>query len=564
MARAGGLDRRSGAAVRQTHAKNDEIAWKCALASTAVDPVYEAPAGVEFGCFRILPHRREVLADGRPIELGGRAFDILVALIEANGSVVSKDELISRVWPGRVVEEGNLRAQIRALRMALRDPDLIRTVAGRGYQFTGEVRRSDVHRQWSPNQEVTHAATTVAPRLSIMVLPFVNLSDDREQQYFADGITEDLTTDLSRFSVMSVISRNTAFTYRNRPSDTKQIGRELGVRYVLEGSVRRSGTQVRVTAQLIDAETDRHLWADRLDSDAGDLFALQNEITSRIAIALDLELVGAEAARPIVQPDALAYILRARALYLGRAPTRCNYAEQITLYERALALDPGSEKAQSFLAARLAARVLDQMTDSAASDLARAETLAERALTAFPKRPLAHYAKAEVLRAQQRFEEAISEYEAVLATNRNWVHAIAALGYCKFVTGAIEEVIPAQERAIWLSPRDPQIWQYYYWIGQVHLLQSRIDEAILWFEKARSGNPEHPLPHAYLASAYALKGETEPAAAELALARGLNADNRYWSIARLREVGSFGVPKIRALFEATYIVGLRKAGMAEE
>ena len=212
-----------------------------------------------------------------------------------------------------------------------------------------------------------------------MVLPFINLSDDREQQYFADGITEDLTTDLSRLADMSVISRNTAFTYRNRPADTKQIGRELRVRYVLQGSVRRSGTQVRVTAQLIDAETDTHLWADRLDSDAGDLFALQNEITSRIAIALDLELVGAEAARPIVQPDALAYILRARALYLGRVPTRYNYAEQITLYERALALDPGSEKAQSFLAAQLAARVLDQMTDSAAFDHARAETLAERA-----------------------------------------------------------------------------------------------------------------------------------------------------------------------------------------
>ena len=531
--------------------------------SPAMEPVPQAPASVEFGRFRILPRRREVLVDGWPIELGGRAFDVLLTLIEANGAVVDKDELVSRVWPGRIIEEGNLRAQIRALRIALADRGLIRTVAGRGYQFTAEVRSRGVRDQAPMEQEVTDPAPAVAPRLSIVVLPFINLSDDREQQYFADGITEDLTTDLSRLADMSVISRNTAFTYRNRPADTKQIGRELGVRYVLQGSVRRSGTQVRVTAQLIDAETDRYLWADRLDSDVGDLFALQNEITSRIAIALDLELVGAEAARPIVQPDALAYILRARALYLGRAPTRCNYAEQITLYERALALDPGSEKAQSFLAAQLAARVLDQMTDSAASDLARAETLAERALTAFPKRPLAHYAKAEVLRAQQRFEEAISEYEAVLATNRNWVHAIAALGYCKFVTGAIEEVIPAQERAICLSPRDPQIWQYYYWIGQVHLLQSRIDEAILWFEKARSGDPEHPLPHAYLASAYALKGETGRATAELDQAQALASDDRYSSIARLRAVGPFGGPKIRALFEATYFVGLRKAGMPE-
>src|SRR6516165_6696108 len=137
-----------------------------------------------------------------------------------------------------------------------------------------------------------------APRLSIVVLPFTNLGDDREQQYFADGITEDLTTDLSRLGNMFAISRNTAFTYRNRPIDTKQIGREVGVRYVLEGSVRRSGSHVRVNAQLIDTETDAHLWAERFDCDTGDLFALQDQVTSRIAVALNLELIGAEATRP--------------------------------------------------------------------------------------------------------------------------------------------------------------------------------------------------------------------------------------------------------------------------
>jgi TolB-like protein len=221
-----------------------------------------------------------------------------------------------------------------------------------------------------------------------VVLPFINLSDDREQQYFADGVTEDLTTDLSRLENMLVISRNTAFTYRKRPTDTKQIGRELAVRYVLEGSVQRSGNRVRV--QLIDAETDTHLWADRFNSDAGDLFALQNEITSRIAVALNVELVGAEAARPTVQPDALDCILRARALYLGNVPTRQNYAEQIALYERALELDPGSGKVRSFLAWQLAARVLDQMTETPASDIARAATLADRTLAMFPSTALAH------------------------------------------------------------------------------------------------------------------------------------------------------------------------------
>jgi adenylate cyclase len=188
---------------------------------------------------------------------------------------------------------------------------------------------------------------TVAPRLSIVVLPFVNLSTDPEQQYFTDGITENVTTDLSRIADMFVISRNTAFSYQNKRIDTKQIGRELGVRYVLEGSVRQSGNQLRVTAQLIDAETDAHLWAERFDRDTGDLFALQNEITSRIAVALNMELLGAEAVRPTAHPDALDYILRGRAANL-KPSSRDKYAEEIRLFERALALHPRSVEAQSW------------------------------------------------------------------------------------------------------------------------------------------------------------------------------------------------------------------------
>ena len=163
--------------------------------------------------------------------------------------------------------------------------------------------------------------TLVAPRLSIVVLPFANLSNDPDQQYFADGISEDLTTDLSRIADMLVISRNTAFTYRNKPIDGKQISRELGVRYLVEGSVQRSADRVRVTAQLIDAETHAHLWADRFDRDVRDLFVVQNEITRRIAAALHQELVDTEAARPTEHPDALDYVLRARAAW-NRPPTR--------------------------------------------------------------------------------------------------------------------------------------------------------------------------------------------------------------------------------------------------
>jgi TolB-like protein len=221
----------------------------------------------------------------------------------------------------------------------------------------------------------------VAPRLSIVVLPFANLSNDPEQGYFAHGITEDLTTDLSRLAPMLVISHNTAFTYRNKPVNTKQIGRELGVRYLLEGSVQRSGNEVRVNAQLIDAETDAHLWAERFDGDTGDLFSLQSEITSRIAGSLNLELTAREAARPTAHPDALDYILRGRAAY-SKPASHDTYAEAISFYERALDLDPQCAETRSLLARTLAARAMDGMTDTAAADLANAEGLARRALAA--------------------------------------------------------------------------------------------------------------------------------------------------------------------------------------
>jgi adenylate cyclase len=404
----------------------------------------------------------------------------------------------------------------------------------------------------------------VAPRLSIVVLPFANLSDDREQQYFADGVNEDLTTDLSRIGGSFVISRNTAFSYKDKPVNAKQIGRELGVRYLLEGSVQRSAKQVRINAQLIDAESNAHLWAERFDRDINDLFALQNEITGRIAVALGSELVIAEAARPTEHPEALDYIFRGRAA-MNKPPARDNYAEAIGLFEHALTLDPRSVEAQSWLAIALARRVLDQMSDSTATDIARAQGLVGQALAALPGSPLAHFAKGDLLVAQRQFAEAIPEYETVLAANRNSVDALAIIGRQKINIGMIDEAIPFVEQAIRLSPRDPRwlgIW--YLWIAQANLLRSRTDEAILWLEKARSANPAHPKVHLYLAAAYALKGETARAAAELAEARRLVGDDRFSSIARLHAADYLGVPNVRALFEATYFAGLRKAGVPEE
>ena len=565
-----------------------------------------------------------------PVALGSRALDLLGLLTERQGELVSKDAIMEAVWPGMVVEEGNLTVQISALRRVLdqnrEGGSCIQTLPGRGYRFVAPVTRvepaappvpvrpsgngsggpiagnRDPQGPGVPGQPRRIPAETTprdrhrlsrgvmaavlaalglfavvaagnwhlpwsgearsVPRLSIVVLPFTDLSGDPGQGYIADGVTDDLTTDLSRIADMFVISRNTAFTYRNKPVDAKRIGRELGVRYVLDGSVRRSGNQVRVNAQLIDAETDAHLWAERFDRDAGNLFALQDEITSRIAVALNLELIGTEAARPTDDPDTLDYILRGRAAW-AKAPTRDNYREVIGLFEHALALDPRSVEGQSLLATALANRILDYMTGSTAADIERAEELTDQALAASPRNPLAHWAKGQLLTAKFRYDEAIPEYETVIAFNRNSADAYSNLGWCKLYTGSIEETIPLQKQAIRLSPRDPSIGFWYWRIGVVHLLQSRIEEAVVWLEKARSANPGLPVAHAYLASAYALKGETERAAGEFAEAQRLS-DNHYPTIASLKAGRYFGVPKIRALYETTFFVGLRKAGMPEE
>jgi TolB-like protein/tetratricopeptide (TPR) repeat protein len=491
-----------------------------------------------------------------PIAIGGRALDILGVLIDRPGDLVSRAEIIDAVWPGTVVEDSNLNVQIATLRRILDDGraegSCIQTVAGRGYRFVPVVTRSDA----GPSQSGLRP-----PRLSIVVLPFTNLSDDREQQYFADGITEDLTTDLSRIEGSFVISRNTAFTYKDKPVSAKQIGRDLGVRYVLEGSVRRAGNQARITVQLIEAETDAHLWAERFDSDAVDLFALQNEITARIGNTLGLELIGAEAARPTADPDALDYLLRGRA---ARAKGPSGITEAIGLFERVLALDPGSVAAGSQLAMALMDRVLDQLTDSVAADIARAEGLIDRVLTVSPRNLLAHFAKGQVLRAQRRCEEASLEYEMVLELNHNAAGALMGVGRCRVLTGSLDEAIPPMEQAIRLDPRGAFIATWYASIGEAHLLQSRVAEAILWLGKSRSVSPRLPSVHARLASAYALNGDLDRAAAELAEARSLSRDDRYSSVSCLKAAQNFGVPKVRALFENTYLAGLRKAGMPEE
>jgi TolB-like protein len=248
-----------------------------------------------------------------PVSIGPRTLDVLSVLVERAGDLVSKEEIMAAVWRRSVVENANLTVQIATLRRVLDQGrsggSCIQTVAARGYRFTPAVTAAHGSRRAGGAAQV--------PRMSIIVLPFTNLSDDPEQGYFADGLVDDLTTDLSRIDGLFVISRNTAFTYKGAAVNAKQLSQELGVRYVLEGSVRRSGNQLRVNAQLIDAQLGAHLWAERFDHDTGDLFAPQNEITSRIAVALDIELIGAEAARPSERPARLYFTGTRRILEIA-------------------------------------------------------------------------------------------------------------------------------------------------------------------------------------------------------------------------------------------------------
>jgi len=348
-----------------------------------------------------------------------------------------------------------------------------------------------------------------------------------------------------------------------------RVNADFALELVKAPSRRTCHAPVRRLAAILaadDAETDAHLWAERFDRDTGDLFALQDEITCRIANALNSELIAAEAARPTEHPDALDYILRGRTARL-KPDSRDSFAEAISLFEHALALDPQSVEAQTHLAGSLAGlRVFYGTSDLVAAELARADALIDRTLAVAPRYALAHHVKGQVLRAQNRWEEAITEYEAALASNPNLVVALNGLGSCKLFAASIDEVIPLMEQAMRRSPRDSQIGVWHGAIGIVHLLQSRIDEAIVWFEKARSASPDKPYNHLHLAAARALSGDFDRAALELAEARRLDAGTLYSSIADLRAFPGpwWGVPKIRDLYEATYFTGLRKAGMPEE
>ena len=404
-----------------------------------------------------------------------------------------------------------------------------------------------------------HAAVT--PRLSIVVLPFVNLSGNSEQDYFVDGVTESLTTDLSRISGSLVIARNTAFTYKGKAFDVKQIGRELRVRYVLEGSVQRGGNRMRVNVQLIDAQTGNHLWAERFDKPLADLFDMQDEIVARLAGTLNAQLVAAEARRAELasQPDSMDLYFQGRA-WLNKGSTAETRAQARGFFERALALDPGN------IDARVGAAWVDvrtgnsYTTDDRAACFAAAEAALTRTLSLAPEHAMAHQVLGLILISTNRAAQGIAECERALALDRNLAPAHGAIGLAKYSMGLGEETECHVQEALRLSPRDTSAYRWMMYAGFAKLLLGADEEAVARLRRSVEMNRNFPLAHFYLAAALAHLGR--PDEARSAVQAGLALDPTF-TISRFRARASSDNPSYLTQRERIRD-GMRKAGLPEE
>jgi adenylate cyclase len=403
-----------------------------------------------------------------------------------------------------------------------------------------------------------------APRLSIVVLPFENLSGDPEQEYFADGITDDLTTDLSQLPDAFVIARNTAFTYKGKAVDAKQIGRELGVRYLLEGSVRRLGEEVEVNAQLISTETGAHVWADRFEGERSKLGELQAGFVARLANSLDVELVKAEALRTIRErpnnPDAVDYWMRGTAILASNDFNKSASDDAEKLFERAHALDPKYEPAMTFLAIVLAVRADNHWSEDRAGDIARAGELLSSASALEPDSTWVHWAKGYIHAMNGEWRPALTETEMAIADDRNNARAHANAGLYKMNLGRSQDGIVDVETALRLDPHstDAPLWQSRLCYLRAHLGQW--EKAIEQCETAVAANPGDNGSLADLAAAYAWAGHDKEAKENAAK---LHARDPKFIQSIHTYIDAHDDPTYRAEM-ARLMEGLRKAGMTEE
>ncbi|KGT76241.1 adenylate cyclase [Bradyrhizobium japonicum] len=399
-----------------------------------------------------------------------------------------------------------------------------------------------------------------APHLSLVVLPFANFGGDPDQEHFVDGVTESLTTDLSRINGALVIARNTAFTFKGKAIDIKKLGRELNVRYVLEGSVQRGGNRLRVNVQLIDAETGNHLWAERFDKPVADLFDMQDEIVSRLANALDAELTAAEARRAerSLHPDAMDLVFQGRAWY-NKGLTPDHMARARDFFERALALDPESIEAMVGLAMVDVAVGATIMTDDFSARFAAAEACSTKVLSLAPNHAGAHLTLGIVQMFTKRLAQSIVECEQALAADRNSAAAHAAIGYAKYLLGRGAETEAHINEAFRLSPRDTLAHRWMVWVGLAKVQLNKDTEAILWLRRGLDTNRNYSAAHFVVAAVLAQLGELDNARA--AVKDGLALDPSF-TIRRLRSIVWSDNPTYVAGRER-FIEGMRLAGVPE-
>jgi TolB-like protein len=464
--------------------------------------------------------RRELRRDGETVAVEPQVFDLLIYLIENRDRVASKDDLIAAVWGGRIVSDSSLTSRINAARKAIGDTGeeqrLIRTVARKGLRFVGAVQAVSDAPSSSALPEQRPGALPLPDRPAIAVLPFVNMTDDPDQEYFSDGITEDIITALSKLRWFFVIARNSSFIYKGRAVHMRQIGDELGVRYVVEGSVRKGGSRLRITAQLNDVARGGHIWAERYDRDLADVFAVQDEITEAIVGAIEPQLYAAENFRTRRKPpdsmDAWDLVMRALSHY-WRVTRQDNVVAQ-ALLEKASELDPNYGQALGLLAASYIFSA-----HMGWADMAKVAPLAERAASAAiladGEDAWAHFALGGAYLIARRFDDSLAEFDAALRLNPNFSLAQGYYGLALSYCGRWQEGEQATRRALRLSPHDPLSAVYCGIVSYARFLGRDYDEAMRLAREAIRQRADFVGAHRVLTAAAGMTGRGDIAKAAL-------------------------------------------------
>jgi len=509
--------------------------------------------------------RRELHRGADVISVAPQVFDLLDYLIRNREHVVTKDDLIKTIWDGRIVSDAALTTRLNVARSAIGDSGeeqrLIKTLPRKGFRFVGMVREAN---QPSDAALVSGgpvgSATPSFPipnRPSIAVLPFVNLSSDSQQEYFADGIVEDITTALARFRGMFVIARNSSFTYKGKAVDVKQVGRELGVRYLLEGSVRKAGNRVRIAGQLIDAETGAHLWADSFDGALKDVFDLQDHVTVSVVGAIAPTLMLAEMKRAERKPtenlDAHDHYLR--GLASTRLWTRDGNSQGLDHFRNAIQLDPNLAAAYTMAAWCYLRRKLHGWMDDPAAEIGEAIRLARKAVHLGQDRALPLCMGGYVLGFFERdFDEAAALIDRSLAINPNSAYAWGLGAWVRVWRGEPDLAIEHAAKAERLSPLDPSMYGIRAAAAYAHFLLHHYDVASSLAEQARHGNPNFVLGVCISAASNVFAGRIE--AAQRTIARALECDPGL-RLSNLKNLTPFERSEDFALFAD----GLSKAGL---